>query len=88
MSIHQRHHPGGTIDIGTLRALALSDHEWRIDDPDLAEKEGIGVIGFVQEADGLFEATSLVRPLEWTYFGTLRAAVDSLDIRPAAGARG
>jgi len=67
------------IERQDIEVLPLSDHEWRVSDSALAEREGLGLLGFIERTGGSFEVMRLGAPLERNLFGTMREAVDFLS---------
>ena len=62
----------------TLEVLPLSDHEWRVSDPDRPSNDALCLIGFIERIGSVFETTVIGQPLKREYFATLHEAVDSL----------
>lgn len=62
-----------------LEVIALSSREWRVSDPAKAERDGLSLVGFVQQTEShVFELTVIGSPRTPKRFPTLDAALTYL----------
>jgi hypothetical protein len=47
-----------------LELIPLSAHEWRVSDPSLDERDGLSLLGFVEEVAAGYAVTAIGRPRE------------------------
>jgi hypothetical protein len=62
-----------------LMALPMSTREWRVSHPTRVGDAMPSLVGFVRDIGGVFETTTIGRPLFRAYFASLDEAVASFD---------
>ena len=65
-----------------IELLPLSDHEWRVSDNALTEREGFGLLGFVERTVEGYEVMRLGAPLERVTVPSMPAAIRFLCTAP------
>jgi hypothetical protein len=62
-----------------LAIIELSSRQWRVTDPLKEERDGSGVVGFVERAHRRYEVIALEAPHERRTFESLDDAIASLS---------